>query len=255
MSLTTCNETYDLNTHDYVQIFIPLDDTSSIALEDGIHPVPKRGICFIPPHVPHKRLTSQRHITINIPAFLLCEPEASFIKRPFFTNSSLASDLLLDLLVKEISAHPNSRTTYILCYHFYNKIKAYYLEQTITRPSLLYIHRHFEENLTISFLASLEGYSQNYFSSWFSNMTGYRPSLYLQLVRIGKAKEMLITSDYDIKEISQLVGVGSHSTFTRAFKKQVGCTPSKYRVKYNKRAENFETTCPIILSNITDNSF
>lgn len=253
MSFTSHNEIYDLNTHDYVQIFIPLDDSSSIALEDGVHPVPKKGICFIPPHVLHKRLTSQHHITINIPTFLLCEPEANFIKKPIITDASSTSDLLLDIIVKEITAHPDSRSTYILYYHFYNKMKAYYLEQTISQPSLLYVHRHFEDNLTISFLASLEGYSQSYFSSWFFNMTGYQPSLYLQLVRIGKAKEMLITSDYDIKEISQLVGFGSHSAFTRAFTKRTGCTPSEYRVRYNKQAENFETTCPIIVSNINTN--
>lgn len=252
MYFASTNELVTLSSHNHIQIFIPLDDTSSIALEDGIYPVPNKGICFIPPHTMHRRLTNQQHITINIPTFLLSEPEARFIKKPLITDASATNSLLLDMIVQEITKHPESRSAYILYYHLYNKMKAYYLEKTITQASLLHIHRHFEEDLTISFLASLEGYSQSYFSNWFRTMTGYPPSLYLQLVRVGKAKELLITTDYDIKEISLLVGFGSHSVFSRIFSKMTGYTPSEYRAKYQSQTNDFETTCPIIVSNINN---
>lgn len=244
------NSPAEMNSHNYIQIFIPLDDTSAILLENGVHPIPPKGGCFIPPRARHKRLTNQRHITINIPAFILSEPEISLIQEPIIVHASATSELLLDLIVNELSNHPNSETANILYYHLYNKMKAYYLEQTVSPVSRLYMHRYFENDLTISGLAALEGYSPSYFSSQFHKLTGYQPSLYLQLVRIGKAKEMLVTSNCDIKEISQMVGFNSHSAFTRAFSNKIGLTPGEYRAKYNQYMRRFETTCSIIVSKI-----
>ena len=49
--------------------------------------------------------------------------------------------------------------------------------------------------------------------------------------RINYAKELIMTSEYNMMEISMLSGFGSQAYFNYYFKKATGLSPSKYREK------------------------
>ena len=64
---------------------------------------------------------------------------------------------------------------------------------------------------------------------YFQKQTGQNISDYVNQLRINKAKELLKTSDYYVKEIVSKVGYCDDSSFIRKFKQVVGITPGKYR--------------------------
>lgn len=66
----------------------------------------------------------------------------------------------------------------------------------------------------------------------FKKITGYNFKTYLILVRLSKAKDLLVNSNLTIAEISDRIGYGSESLFVRMFKKYENTTPTKYRRSY-----------------------
>ncbi len=63
----------------------------------------------------------------------------------------------------------------------------------------------------------------------FAKYYEYTPIQYLNRIRIEKAKELLISTDEKIVEISQMVGIENTNHFIRLFKEKTGVTPLTYR--------------------------
>ena len=63
----------------------------------------------------------------------------------------------------------------------------------------------------------------------FSKYYGDTPLHYLNMVRIAKAKELLLYSDEKIGVIGQMVGIENLNHFIRLFKEKTGLSPSAYR--------------------------
>jgi AraC-like DNA-binding protein len=57
------------------------------------------------------------------------------------------------------------------------------------------------------------------------------PGKYIRFVRLQKAKELLINTNFSIGEIGDHVGFFDQSHFTRAFKNQYGYNPSSLKSK------------------------
>lgn len=60
-------------------------------------------------------------------------------------------------------------------------------------------------------------------------ITGYSPNVYLRVIRIKKAAELLLTTELNISEISYEVGINDPLYFSKCFKTQFGKTPSEFR--------------------------
>ncbi|MDE6984326.1 MAG: helix-turn-helix transcriptional regulator [Lachnospiraceae bacterium] len=63
----------------------------------------------------------------------------------------------------------------------------------------------------------------------FAKYYEYTPMQYLNKVRIDRAKELLLTTDEKIVDISQMVGIENTNHFIRLFKEKTGVTPLTYR--------------------------
>ena len=55
------------------------------------------------------------------------------------------------------------------------------------------------------------------------------PMQYILSIRINNAVSLLETTDYNVTEISNIVGYDNPLYFSRIFKKQKGVSPSEYR--------------------------
>lgn len=55
------------------------------------------------------------------------------------------------------------------------------------------------------------------------------PNLYLQQVRIDKAKKLLLATQLKVRDIAAEVGYENVSFFVRLFKTRVGTTPARWR--------------------------
>ena len=92
-------------------------------------------------------------------------------------------------------------------------------------------------SLGVEQLAERLGYSSNYFSRIFKNITGYYVNDYIRQVRVIKAQELLTDTSLTISEIAEMTGFTTDNYFYSIFKKETGMTPAAYRnVKYSGAA-------------------
>jgi len=82
---------------------------------------------------------------------------------------------------------------------------------------------------SVDTLAELAGIGRTSFFKKMKGITGKSPNEYINIIRMKKAAELLITTDLNIAEISYSVGVEDPSYFTRHFKSQFGKTPLQFR--------------------------
>ncbi|MCZ8510983.1 AraC family transcriptional regulator [Paenibacillus filicis] len=92
-----------------------------------------------------------------------------------------------------------------------------------------YMQEHVQETIPLEKLAAHVYLSPSHFSHLFRMALGQPPAQYLRNYRIRLAKELLVQTSWPVGEISQLVGYGELSEFSRAFRKAAGQSPQAYR--------------------------
>lgn len=99
-------------------------------------------------------------------------------------------------------------------------------------PALLHIQAHLEEDLSLERVAAAAGASPYHFHRVFQEAVGETLKAYTQRLRLERAALHLLIHDAPVLEVALGNGYRSHETFTRAFKRQFGVTPSAYRNTY-----------------------
>ncbi len=89
------------------------------------------------------------------------------------------------------------------------------------------------EEIDLIALAEKHNVSYSFFRKMFKKYTGVSPGQYHLQLRITRAKELLVSTDKSIKEISYELGFQSIFYFSNLFKKKEGITPSHFRNKNN----------------------
>lgn len=92
-----------------------------------------------------------------------------------------------------------------------------------------WIEAHHAESMTIARMGREVGLSERTLKRRFQQATRLSPTLYLQKVRIDKAKKLLLASGLSVKAIAYEVGYENVSFFVRLFRTQVGQTPAAWR--------------------------
>ena len=87
------------------------------------------------------------------------------------------------------------------------------------------------QDLYTPMLAELSQIGETYYRSIFLSVFNMPPARYIQLYRVGKAKELLLNSTYSIEEIAVAVGFANASYFCKVFKNLTGMTPSEFAHK------------------------
>jgi AraC family transcriptional regulator, arabinose operon regulatory protein len=83
--------------------------------------------------------------------------------------------------------------------------------------------------LSLEHFADYVNMSKYHFVRRFKETTGYSPIEYFNHLKIRKACDLLETSNLEIKEISDYLGINNPFYFTEMFKRTIGMAPSKYR--------------------------
>lgn len=97
-------------------------------------------------------------------------------------------------------------------------------------PALKYIHEAYsEQNFSISFLSELCGMKESYFRRVFFNACGTSPIQYINSLKLSRAKELLLQSEYTVETVSKMAGFNNTYYFCRYFKRELGVTPGEYR--------------------------
>jgi len=92
-----------------------------------------------------------------------------------------------------------------------------------------YIEEHLSEQIPINMLAQLVRLSPYYFCRAFKQSFGVPPHRYHNNQRIELAKTLLADPMRSVTDIGLMLGFSETSSFTSAFGKMTGLTPTAYR--------------------------
>ena len=99
---------------------------------------------------------------------------------------------------------------------------------------LAYINSEYSKEISLDTIAENEFLSSAYLSRYFKENVGMNFSEYLRNVRLNKAMEFLLSSDFSIDAISNKVGFPNPRSFVSAFKEKYQMNPSIYRKQHQK---------------------
>lgn len=92
-----------------------------------------------------------------------------------------------------------------------------------------YIHKHYDQELSIEYFAGMMNMSIGHFSRTFKEEVGEKYVEYIAKYRLMKAKQFLLETDLKMDEIAEKVGYWGRNSLIRAFRRYEGITPAKYR--------------------------
>lgn len=93
----------------------------------------------------------------------------------------------------------------------------------------VYIKNNIDNDITLQELADVINLEKTYFVKKFKNTTGVTPMQYVRDAKLTKAKKLLLYSDMNITQISQMLSFSSIHRFSEFFLKETGVSPQKFK--------------------------
>ena len=92
-----------------------------------------------------------------------------------------------------------------------------------------FVRRNIGAPLTVDMLAGEAGVSKFHFIRRYRGLTGRTPMEDVRLIRIGHARDMILTSSIPIKAVAAAAGLGDEVSLYRLFRRHLGMTPGELR--------------------------
>ena len=161
-------------------------------------------------------------------------------KKVFYCGSDLAYQQLFRAMINELQ----------ICKDSYQEMLEMYLRQIFIRLQRLFktalkidnahvvevidkattfFNEHYNDPISIDEYARETHVSTSWFIRNFKACTGFTPMQYILSKRIYNAEVLLRDTDYNITEISRIVGYDNPLYFSRVFRKTKKMSPSEYR--------------------------
>lgn len=174
------------------------------------------------------KLTQQNiERTLNLILFFFYQKEP-LSKTPFSDAELFIADIIT-----------NSTQYTQLCDNYFTMIEELFFskeskkeKEKLMAKISLYIEQSIAEDLSTRILSNKFRITSSYLAKRFKEYSGFTPIAYITKLRIDKAKELLLTSPDDkAQDIAHIIGYPDALYFSRIFKKEVGVSPSQYRIK------------------------
>lgn len=135
------------------------------------------------------------------------------------TNSLLFS--LIANLYEELQIHEASKSA-----------------STLSDEVKYYIDLNYPQDIRITDIAKMFHVHPNYLSRIFSKKYEISPKKYILNLKMKKACELLLTSEYPISVIANAIGFTDQLAFSKLFKANIGVSPTTYKKTYEQTAVN-----------------
>jgi transcriptional regulator GlxA family with amidase domain len=100
-----------------------------------------------------------------------------------------------------------------------------------------WIADHLDADLRVGALAERAHMSPRNFARAFSRETGMTPAVYVEQLRVERARQCLESGDEPVEAIAARCGFGTPETMRRAFARRVGVAPAAYRTRFRRDKE------------------
>lgn len=243
---------HEMHWHEDLQIVLVLRGRIQIKTLNQTFEYRKNEVAFINKKILHQITESQdaHYISFLFPDFFMHFYEQSPVSNQvskFLDNHNLTILSIQDQRIKETVYKLNTVTKkdpfyeyqiLVLINQFILELmkttklsdKVIHSEQNLRiQECLIYIHEHYEEDITLQQIADYSHISVGYCGRLFKIVLNTSPYEYLIELRIKKSIELLETNQYTISQIARQVGFNSLSHFIQCFKKKVNTTPKQYQ--------------------------
>ncbi|MBR0188794.1 MAG: helix-turn-helix domain-containing protein [Clostridia bacterium] len=242
------------HSHDYYELYFQLDGNNrQLFIENKMYLLPAKIFCVIPPFCMHKMDgNNHRRININISKDLLSAEEIKFLdncaKQIAIKFDDGFFDFLTTMLIETAKIYASSdkiskdyeisfvkTILYFLQKQELNSIKPISTteKEGITDPLILklifFINENYQSHINLKMLCDKFFLSKATLCARFKNLMKCSIMDYLLRLRLSKARELLLSGDSSIEEISFVCGFSSVNFFRIKFKQIMGVTPLHYR--------------------------
>ena len=235
------------HSHDFCEIMYVVSGSGVSVLNGTEYKIKTNDIVIYNPSVLHEEISCSPdfHIVffavdnIKIPTL----PEGSLISsesNPIIPAENYDSILIIlfETLLEEISKKDTGYKA--IATHLASSIVFYILRlknmstENSEIPELLkktrdYIDENYMNEINLEELAESAHLSKFYYLHLFKEYFSVSPMKYQAMMRLQKAKELLLSTELSILEISEKVGYEDYTTFMRAFKNKENISPKEYR--------------------------
>lgn len=161
-------------------------------------------------------------------------------KKFFYCGSDLAYQQLFRAMINELQMCKDNyqemlemylRQIFIRLQRLFNtalKIDNAHVAEEIDKATTFF-NEHYNDPISIDEYARETHVSTSWFIRNFKACTGFTPMQYILSKRIYNAEVLLRDTDYNIAEISRIVGYDNPLYFSRVFRKTKKMSPSEYR--------------------------
>ena len=95
-----------------------------------------------------------------------------------------------------------------------------------------YIRNNIKNGVTVSEIADHFGYNADYIGKYFKKSHGIGLKEYLAVQRMNLAKDLLLTTDMSVKQISRELGYSEENLFIKFFTYHEKISPATFKAKY-----------------------
>ena len=105
-------------------------------------------------------------------------------------------------------------------------------DKGIVKQVCNFILKNMDENISLSLVADRLYMNKTYISESFKQKIGISFTEYVTLVKMERAKVLLLNDDFKTYEIAEKLGYKDSEYFSKVFKKIIGLTPKEFRQNY-----------------------
>ena len=92
-----------------------------------------------------------------------------------------------------------------------------------------YIEMNLDKKIVAEDLAALVGYTEYYLTHKFKEETGLSVTNYVKFAKVERAKVLLKSTPFSVREISEQLGFATRNYFSAVFQQVTGKTPMEFR--------------------------
>lgn len=102
---------------------------------------------------------------------------------------------------------------------------------SVVQDIKLFIDKNYKKDISLSDLADTFYVSKEHLSRLFKKETGQNLFSYIMDLKLNEAKRLLVETNRTLDDIAFSLGFSNGNYFSKVFKKNIGVSPSSYRVK------------------------
>ena len=150
---------------------------------------------------------------------------SEYVDHTYFDFFSVPSILIDNILAIQADKYPLLQsaitTLYIIAQDHPMSLIVDRSEFYIINDSLMYIHKHYFQKISVSELADKYHMEKSAFIRRFKRYTNCTPYSYIKVLRTNIAMQLLKTNNYTLNQVAEMVGYSDSSSLSHSMAKQI----------------------------------